>query len=89
MARSYLDPRRSYSCLTVLVRAAQSDALPTAKPQLYEAVVELLYLLAAAPESGGPTLHLLRQIATLAPQLDTVACAPLPPEVGLPSDPKS
>lgn len=85
VATSFLEPLRVFSCLTVLIRAVQSEALPAAKPQQYESILELFYLLAAAPDSGPPMMHLLRQAAGLSAQLDVVACSPLPLQVRLSS----
>ena len=46
----------------MLLKAAQSESLPAAKPELLESTLEVLYSLAAAPESGFPMQHLLRQV---------------------------
>lgn len=47
------DPRAQYNVLRVLLGAAQAPHLPARKPALFELCLELLYELAAAPETGA------------------------------------
>lgn len=47
------DPRSQYNVLRVVLAAAQAPALPARKPALFELCLELLYELAAAPDTGG------------------------------------
>ncbi len=72
MADTQLDPRLLYSCLSVVVKGAQSPNLPGTRGQLYEALLELLYQLAAAPLTGDATLALLERLRLVPAQLDTV-----------------
>ena len=72
VAETQLDPRLVYSCLSVVVKGAQSPTLPRTKGQLYEALLELLYQLAAAPLTGEGMLALLQQLRLVPMQLDTV-----------------
>lgn len=78
--QSVLDPRRTFSCCTVVIRAYTSPLLPALRPQLHEGAAELLYRLAASPLSMEPTLEMLRREGALTAQLDLV-CQPLPAQV--------
>ena len=82
MAQSVLDPRRTFSCLTVLLRVFASPLLPALRPRLHEGAAELLYRLAAAPVTQEPTLELLRRESALTGPLALV-CQPLPKQVRL------
>eukprot|EP00887_Chlorella_sp_A99_P002898 scaffold6.g2898.t1 len=74
------DPRTLYTPLRVVLDALQAPGLAARRPLLYEQCLELLYELAASPDTGAATLGLLRSYyASLMPLLDLVACAPLPP----------
>eukprot|EP00884_Botryococcus_braunii_P018275 jgi/Botrbrau1/5130/Bobra.0172s0002.1 len=77
VAATELDARAPTSCLAALMKAAQSGQLPSSKPQLYEQVLGLLHVLAAAPLSMEPTLSLLRSSNLLLNQLENIACCPL------------
>lgn len=75
-----LDPRRTFSCLTVALHVFASPLLPVLRPRLHEGAAELLYRLAAAPVTQEPTLELLRrELALTAPQ--ALVCQPLPKQV--------
>lgn len=80
VAQSVLDPRRTFSCLTVVLRVFTSPLLPALRPRLHEGAAELLYRLAAAPGTQEPALDLLRREAALLAPLDLV-CQPLPKQV--------
>lgn len=67
-----LDPRLAFTCLTALLRGAQSPALPAAQPKVYEHVLEIFFELASAPETSDATLDLLRQVQLVPTQLGTV-----------------
>ena len=79
--RSHLDPRQSYTCLTVIINALEAEWLPAAKPQLYALMLELMYILAEDPVSSHAVLSLLRHHAFFDHQLDTLLCSQLPDEV--------
>ena len=72
MAASVLDPRLAFTCLTALLRGAQSQALPAAQPEVYEHVLEIFFELASAPETSDATLELLRQVQLVPMQLGIV-----------------
>ncbi|KAL4853554.1 Nuclear pore complex protein NUP205 [Chlorella vulgaris] len=73
------DPRTQYNVLRVLLNVVQAPALSIRKPALFEQALEIIYELAASPETGSATLGLLRgYYSLLAPLLETVADAPLP-----------
>ncbi|KAL4441042.1 hypothetical protein ABPG77_010473 [Micractinium sp. CCAP 211/92] len=73
------DPRGQYNVLRVVLNALLAPALSARKPALFEHCLELLYELAASPDTGIATLDLLRgYYSMLSPLLDSVACAPLP-----------
>ncbi len=72
VAASVLDPRLAFTCLTALLRGAQSPALPAAQPEVYEHVLEIFFELASAPETSDATLDLLRQVQLVPTQLGTV-----------------
>jgi hypothetical protein len=72
VAESQLETRLVYSCLSVVVKGAQSPNLPGTRGQLYEALLELLYQLAAAPLTSDATLALLERLRLVPTQLDTV-----------------
>jgi hypothetical protein len=68
--------------MSVLVKIATSERLLSMRPQLFEWSLELLYYLAAAPETGEAMLNLLRAShGMLISQVDLVGCSALPPEV--------
>ena len=67
-----LDPRLAFTCLTALLRGAQSPALPAAQPEVYEHALEIFFELASAPETSDATLDLLRQVQLVPTQLGTV-----------------
>ena len=75
------ETQRTLNGYSVLLRAMQSSVLPTARPLLFEGVLEVLYNLAATPETGAATLHLLRQAQVLELQLRELAGTPLRPQV--------
>jgi hypothetical protein len=73
-----LDPRALHTPLRVALEVLAAPRLARRRPRLFEQCLELVYELAAAPDTGPATLDLLRAYhATLLPLLDTVACAPL------------
>ena len=47
------DPRAQYNALRVLLNAVGAPGLSARKPALFEQCLELLYELAAAPDTGG------------------------------------
>ena len=67
-----LDPRLAFTCLTALLKGAQSPALPAAQPQVYERLLEVFVELASSPETSESTLDLLRQVQLVPSQLSTV-----------------
>ena len=67
-----LDPRLAFTCLTALLKGAQSPALPSAQPQVYERLLEVFVELASSPETSESTLDLLRQVQLVPSQLSTV-----------------
>ena len=67
-----LDPRLAFTCLTALLKGAQSPALPAAQPQVYERLLEVFVELASSPETSEATLDLLRQVQLVPSQLSTV-----------------
>ena len=67
-----LDPRLAFTCLTALLKGAQSPALPAAQPQVYERLLEVFLELASSPETSEATLDLLRQVQLVPSQLSTV-----------------
>lgn len=69
VANSVLDPRLVYSCFTAVLKGAQSPSLPSARPAVYEQILELLYSLAAAPVTSDATLTLLRRVQLVVSQL--------------------
>ena len=83
VAATQLDPRLAYSCLSAALRGAQSASLPAAKPAAYEALLELLCQLAAAPLTQEATLQLLRSLRLVACQLDPVMAGILPQAVSM------
>ncbi|KAL4457392.1 hypothetical protein ABPG75_012257 [Micractinium tetrahymenae] len=73
------DPRTQYNVLRIVLNAVLAPTLSARKPALFEQCLELLYELAASPDTGIATLDLLRgYYSMLSPLLDSVACAPLP-----------
>ncbi|CAK0757624.1 hypothetical protein CVIRNUC_002556 [Coccomyxa viridis] len=72
VAASVLDPRLAFTCLTALLKGAQSPALPAAQPQVYERLLEVFVELASSPETCESTLDLLRQVQLVPSQLSTV-----------------
>lgn len=84
VAASVLDPRLAFTCLTALLRGAQSPALPAAQPEVYEHVLEIFFELASAPETSNPTLDLLRQVQLVPTQLGTVVSLLGSGQVGCP-----
>ncbi len=67
-----LDTRLVYSCLTAVLKGAQSPSLPGARPSVYESILELLHRLAAEPVTSDATLTLLRRVQLVASQLFVV-----------------
>ena len=47
------DPRAQYNALRVLLNTVGAPGLSARKPALFEQCLELLYELAAAPDTGG------------------------------------
>ena len=72
VAATVLDPRLAFTCLTALLKGAQSPALPAAQPEVYERLLEVLLELAAAPVSSEAALDLLRQVQLVPMQLGAV-----------------
>ena len=62
----------AFTCLTALLKGAQSPSLPAAQPEVFEHVLEVLCELASAPETSDATLDLLRQVQLVPMQLGTV-----------------
>ena len=85
MAASVLDPRLAFTCLTALLRGAQSPALPAAQPEVCEHALEIFFELASAPETSDATLDLLRQVQLVPAQLGTVVSLLGSEQVGLPA----
>ena len=79
-----LDPRLAFTCLTGLLRGAQSPALPAAQPGVYEHVLEIFFELASAHETSDPALDLLRQVQLVPTQLGTVVSLLGSGQVGCP-----
>jgi hypothetical protein len=46
------DPRTQYNVLRVLLNVVQAPALSIRKPALFEQALEIIYELAASPETG-------------------------------------
>ena len=80
VAQSVLDPRRTFSCLTVVLHIFASPILPALRPHLHEGAAELLYRLASAPDSQECTLDVLRRESALTAPLALVY-QPLPKQV--------
>jgi len=72
VAASVLDPRLAFTCLTALLKGAQSPSLPVAQPEVYEHVLEILFELAGTPVTSDATLDLLRQVQLVPVQLGSV-----------------
>ena len=62
----------AFTCLTALLKGAQSPSLPAAQPEVFEHVLEVFCELASAPETSDATLDLLRQVQLVPMQLGTV-----------------
>ncbi|GBG63334.1 hypothetical protein CBR_g37692 [Chara braunii] len=77
---SFLQPRRDYSCLRVILDILDSLARPKENFRLHEFGFQLMYELCVDPLTCGPTIELLRnkKYEFFSKHLLTKACEPLP-----------
>lgn len=78
--RSSLQPKRTYSCLRVLLDLLEAQGSPEINARVHEMAYELLYALCTDPVTSGPTTELLRspRYEFFVHHVERVACQPLP-----------